>query len=222
MSSTRYDAFYGAWRVGPALAMASLGFSLIAYRPREPIASLHDQMPSPVSACSRPSRHSTDCESSHHRGEVSCVALWLLLWADRARASCDRSPAQPIPSGGCWGASTGPFAGPGDFVELRLSPTCDAASPGFDRDPSGNVVTVAFTPSAGPAHLVVIAADCNAMESERASCAANLAGGDGGVSSPDDAVEAARRSRWSSAESLRLRFRFPIPLEWCPGPGPCS
>src|SRR5262249_27220564 len=69
------------------------------------------------------------------------------------------------------GSVNRPFAGPGDPVELRLSPTCDAGKH-FPDDP---VVSVFFTPPHGPRSLVVVAADCGALAGALASCSPQTA-----------------------------------------------
>lgn len=144
------------------------------------------------------------------------LPLLVVFWSHAAGASCDQIPGTANTFRGALGSVDRPFAGPGDFVELRLSPTCDGASAGFDPVASGNVITIAFTPPAGPERLVVIADDCAALESERAACAADLAGGTVvclPLATPpgSPAIEIVER------ESLRLRFRFPSTSGMVPG-----
>src|SRR5579862_6642764 len=59
------------------------------------------------------------------------AALSVLVVADLARASCNQIPGTTNTFRGDRGSVDRPFTRPGDFVELRLSPYCDAASPGF-------------------------------------------------------------------------------------------
>src|SRR5262245_36953128 len=106
------------------------------------------------------------------RRRIAPAALALLLGSVRfAAASCDQIPGTANTFRGLLGNVSRPFASPRDYFEIRLSPTCDTASSGFATDPAGNVVSFVFKPPAGPRHVVVLAADCDALESERATCA---------------------------------------------------
>lgn len=140
----------------------------------------------------------------------------LFLWSKAAVASCDQIPGTANTFRAALGSVNRPYASPGDFVELRLSPLCDAVSPGFDSVALNHVVTVAFTPPQGNPHLVIVADDCAALEPERDACEADL--GEGAVvclpirAPPNsDAVEIIER------ESRRLRFRFPNTAGMIPG-----
>jgi len=108
---------------------------------------------------------------------------------------------------GALGSVDRPYARPGDFVELRLSPTCDAASPGFAAPlaPAAQVVTIAFRPTGSEATLVVVAPDCPALAAATDACAAEP--GVGRMvclaARPDDVTVVERDGQ------RRLLFRFP-------------
>ncbi|HYD49318.1 MAG TPA: hypothetical protein VEB21_13260, partial [Terriglobales bacterium] len=91
------------------------------------------------------------------------------LTPSSAAASCNQIPGSVHLFRGALGTVTRPFAGPGDLVELRLSPSCDD-SPGFSPAAADQVVTIVFTPFDAPRSAVVLAADCAALADELARC----------------------------------------------------
>jgi Tol biopolymer transport system component len=102
-----------------------------------------------------------------------------------------------------------PFARPGDFVTLGLDPVCHQASAGFLPTAEEHVVTILFTPSVGPRNVVVLAADCAGLESQRQGCAArpDVASA---ICVPMNPLAGTRDVEVLEREGRRiLRFRFP-------------
>lgn len=110
------------------------------------------------------------------------LALGVVL-VRQASASCDLIPQARTSFRAALGSTNRPFAGPGEFVELRVRPgVCDAASAGFGPVASSQDVTVLFTPPDGAAKsAVVLRTSCAAFAAEQAVCAAAL--GPGGSAS---------------------------------------
>ncbi|HYD49058.1 MAG TPA: hypothetical protein VEB21_11950, partial [Terriglobales bacterium] len=127
----------------------------------------------------------------------------LIVWPFDARASCNQIPGTVEVFRGAVGSTNRPFAGPGDFVELRPS-GCGFGAP-FDAAAEEYVVSVVFTPPAGRASLVALAADCAAVAAELGRCGGR---DDVGISScishADSAVHIVERDG-----ERRLLFRFP-------------
>jgi hypothetical protein len=143
------------------------------------------------------------------------AGLAALARPTAAPAGCNLIPqAQPI-FRGALGTLDRPFAGPGDFVELHVRPAiCDRTSSGIGTDPSSLVVTLLFTPSAGPKRAVVLTTQsCTdpALVQKLNACASTPGMGVGGVScvqvNQSGPVDAAIVTRDDSIP--RLRFRFP-------------
>jgi len=88
-----------------------------------------------------------------------------------ARAACNIIPGTTQTFRGTVAAADRPFAGPGDVLELHRDP-CDSAGSGFSAIATNQVITFVFTPPNGPRNVVVLAKDCAALESKRATCAA--------------------------------------------------
>src|SRR5512134_1391890 len=66
-------------------------------------------------------------------------------------ASCNTIPSTERTFRSALGSADRPFAGPDEFLELRVRPSvCDQESAGFDPLPSDHVVTVVFKPPVGP------------------------------------------------------------------------
>lgn len=101
-------------------------------------------------------------------GVVAFVAIVSLL-SPRAQASCNQIPGISNNFRGQLGSLNRPFAGPGDLVEIRLSPACDAGA----KIPANPVVSVVFTPPAAAPSLVAVSADCAALEPALNACRAN-------------------------------------------------
>jgi hypothetical protein len=94
------------------------------------------------------------------------LTLGLLLLAypiSVARAACNVIPGPTQTFRASQTTIDRPFAGPGDFVTLGLDPTCSTVERTFSPTPSDQVVTIVFTPPAGPRNVVVLAADCSRM-----------------------------------------------------------
>jgi Tol biopolymer transport system component len=95
---------------------------------------------------------------------VISIALLIIGSSERvARAACNTIPGPSNAFRSQAGTVDRPFAGPGDFVTIGLDPVCDG-SRAFAADPSGNVVTVVFTPPGGGArNVVVLATSCDGI-----------------------------------------------------------
>lgn len=132
------------------------------------------------------------------------AAAVAVAWIPAADASCNQIPGTANAFRGAVGTVDRPFAGPGDFVEVRLSPTCDAASPGLSGI-AAPVVTVAFRPPGREPDLVVLAPDCDALGAAVAACAARPGVGTA-VCRAADGSDVSVVERDGQA---RLRFRFP-------------
>jgi len=143
-----------------------------------------------------------------------CAVAFLSLPARDARASCDVIPGANDVFRGALGQTDRPFASPGDFVGVAVEPgVCDASSLGFVDRPGGvsraddYVVTLLFTPPAGPKTGVVLATNCAALASKLAACGAAIGGSAtcvqanlGGAGGPMDL---------EVVDNLHLSFRFP-------------
>ncbi len=129
----------------------------------------------------------------------------------QAFASCDVIPGTLRIFRGSLGSLDRPFARPGDFVTLRLNSVCASSSPGFAPTAADHVVSVVFTPPGETAanHVVLLAADCPALEGARLACeqrsdvasATCIPVNGPGDPSGIEVVEA--------GGERRLRFRFP-------------
>ncbi len=156
---------------------------------------------------------------SRRTGSLVAAALALPLAASDAGAMCNVIPAATQDFRAAIGSANRPFAGPGEYVELRVRPeVCDEVSTGYvdlDQDQIASddyAVTVIFVPpdppgpqAAGPPHAVVLAEDCGAVDLP--GCEAQLgAGGEAEcvpVNGPGDPVGI--RVEGPGA----LQFRFP-------------
>jgi Tol biopolymer transport system component len=132
-------------------------------------------------------------------------ALWATIGAldgGPASAICNVIPGTAQTFRGTLGNLNRPFASPGDRVEVRLSPLCDAASPGFPSTAEELVVSVAFTPPHGRRSLVVLAYDCERLGAALAAC------GDAAAVRCVSATAAAL-DVVELEDQRRLRFAFP-------------
>ncbi len=93
--------------------------------------------------------------------------LAFFLSPGRAHASCNQIPGATTTFRGRIGTLNRPFAAPGEIVQVRVSPACDAGH----ELPANPVVSVFFLPQNAAPSLVVSAADCSGMESEIRRCA---------------------------------------------------
>ncbi len=143
-------------------------------------------------------------------------ALLCLVRGHAAQASCNVIPGTTTSFRGTLGSVDRPFAGPGDFVDLALSPRCDGATARFLPDATAQVVTLAFTPTTGAApSLVVLSADCGPLEPAIAACRADV------PTALVRCVSVATPGAPPGLEVLderRLRFRFPDTRDLLPGP----
>ena len=150
------------------------------------------------------SPHRVSAESLHRLSAALCVLVIVAThWPQLAAASCNQIPGTATSFRGVRGSVDRPFARPGDFVELRHSPLCDAPSPGFAAAAADHVVTLAFVPATAAPHLVVLAPSCAALSDALDSCwggdatvVCRTRGADDVQVVDDDGVR-------------RLRFRFP-------------
>lgn len=97
--------------------------------------------------------------------------LLAMATAEHAGASCNQIPGTSNSFRGSLGSLDRPFASPGELVSVRLSPACDKESLGFASG-LAPVVSVVFTPLAGPRTMLVLAPSCSAIESQRQQCVA--------------------------------------------------
>ncbi len=136
---------------------------------------------------------------------VALVGSALTGLTRTTSASCNQIPGTVEVFRGAAGSANRPFAGPGDFLELRAGTACHPAAGGFQAEAAAHVVSVVFTPQAGRASLVALAADCAAVTADLSRCSQsqNLAHA---VCVPhaDAAVESVERDG-----ERRLRLRFP-------------
>ena len=125
---------------------------------------------------------------------LSCV----LGNTPRAGASCNQIPGVTNTFRGAHGTISRPFASPGEPVDLRLSPKCDANSR-FD-DPRGLAISVIFTPPEGARHVVVVAQSCAGLDDALAACRARPGVGSATCSTTDQML---------LLDPLSFRFAFP-------------
>jgi len=100
--------------------------------------------------------------------------ILLMVFANRqpAAASCNVIPGATRTFRAAVGYVDRPFAGPGDFIELRPNSICSPDADAFSADPADHVVSFVFRPPNGAAQVVVLAADCDAQEAKRLACGA--------------------------------------------------
>lgn len=106
----------------------------------------------------------------------------LLLGLARRRRRPESRPALRVVDGGISDRGRDRFyrenfvdltdAAPGEFITLRLAPSCHGESPGFSAVAADHVVPVAFVPPAGPRNVAVLTTDCRAIEAARRTCEA--------------------------------------------------
>ncbi len=145
------------------------------------------------------------------RAVVVWIGLLTLAVSQSASAVCNVIPAAMGVFRGGLGATSTPYASPGDRVEVRVRPdVCDGASTGFvDVDLDGDarddhIVTLIFTPPQGPANAVVLANDCGDVPaSELTACEGDLGVGGTATCLP------AGPSELVAPSTSRLAFRFP-------------
>jgi Tol biopolymer transport system component len=114
-------------------------------------------------------------------GESTTLAVSILLAVALASprpapGGCNLIPGTEKSFNATAGATNRPYAAPGERLELRTRP-CDPAS--LKQKVTDHVVTVLFTPAAGPRNAVVLTADddCSAITPKLAACTAQLGGG---------------------------------------------
>jgi hypothetical protein len=131
-----------------------------------------------------------------------------------AHAACNLIPGERSQFDGALGVVDRPFAGPGEPVEVSLR-DCDQ-SPGLSANAADHVVTVLFTPPAGPPSAVVLtaASDCSAIAPDLGACEAALGAGAAAfcVSGATAGLEVVEQSGVRN-----LRFRFPDTDARCSG-----
>lgn len=136
---------------------------------------------------------------------AALLSAVLAVFPHTVAASCNQIPGTVEVFRGASGSANRPFAGPGDFVELRAGNACHPSAGPFDAESAAHVISVVFTPHSERPSLVALAADCEALtvELDRCSREQNLANATC-VSLADAAVESFERDG-----ERRLRFRFP-------------
>lgn len=145
---------------------------------------------------------------------LACAAALFVFPAQVARASCDVIPGANDAFRGALGQTDRPFASPGDFVGIAVEPgVCDASSLGFVDRPGGEaraddyVVTLLFTPPAGPKTAVVLATNCAALAPKLATCGAAIGGNATCV--PANLGVNGGPMDLRVVDNLHLSFRFP-------------
>jgi Tol biopolymer transport system component/subtilisin-like proprotein convertase family protein len=136
------------------------------------------------------------------------VPIAVASWPQPSRSSCDQIPGTATTFRGALGTVNRPFAGPGDVVEFRLSPSCDA-SPGFSNLPEDHLVTVVFKPPEGSRSVIVSAADCASIAAELSACAAQEGVARARCVPLTGADDAAAFDIVETDTDTRLRLRFP-------------
>ena len=132
-----------------------------------------------------------------------------------AHGGCNLIPGTIKTFNSTLGTSNRPYAAPGERLELHLRP-CDTASPGLTADATDHIVTVVFTPAAGPHNTVVLTAnaDCSTLSSQLVACESQLTGGGRTLCLAGTAAGLAIVDR----DGVRnLSFRFPDSDAECEG-----
>jgi len=147
-----------------------------------------------------------------HRAHASLavhalLSLLLSLASREVAASCNNIPGTANTFRATRGSISQPFASPGEWVELRANPACDATA-GFTLPVDDYIVTVVFEPPGETRSVVTLAADCSSLQADLASCGARP---DVGVARclPFTDVDGARVMLLVQDTIPRLRFRFP-------------
>jgi hypothetical protein len=107
-------------------------------------------------------------------GVLLGIAL-LALTPVAAQGACNLIPQTENTFDAARGATTRPFAAPGEQIEIHLRP-CESATPAISNNAGDQVVTVIFTPKSGGARAAVLttATDCSALP--MSACQAALGG----------------------------------------------
>jgi Tol biopolymer transport system component len=141
---------------------------------------------------------------------AAVVVVISTSMSPQAQAGCNIIPGTALSFGGALGASDRPFAGPGDFVELRLVAGCHDASPGFSANAADHVVTVVFRPpNGGPQNAVVLATDCVAISSDVQDCANRVDIASATCVAVNGVGDPVGIEVVENPGDRRLRFRFP-------------
>jgi Tol biopolymer transport system component len=138
-------------------------------------------------------------------GTLFALALAVIAGRD-ARAACNIIPGTEQVLRSTLGSTDRPFAGPGDWVELGLDPTCHSASAGFSPSAAGQVVTVVFRPAGGPRDVAIVATSCAAIEAARQSCEARA---DVATATCFEVNQEGQPIALEVPDDRHLRFRFP-------------
>jgi len=130
----------------------------------------------------------------------------------QAGAQCDVIPGVPSEFRADRGTVIGPYASPGDWVEVALDVGCTAEA--FSQDPVANgflpaaedhLVTVVFKPPQGPSSVAIVSEDASACQLAESICQAELPPGGVARCIAGSQVDVAG----SPGSVARLRFRFP-------------
>jgi Tol biopolymer transport system component len=139
---------------------------------------------------------------------AAAVVLAQIIGAGVASACCNAIPPASRVFRSTLGSTDRPFAGAGDVVSMTLDPVCHATSPGFEPNGSDNVVTLVFTPTPdGPRRVIVIAADCGAVD--LSSCPAAAL-----PPSPCISIAELGSDGLTRGDDGSLRFRFPATVQF--------
>lgn len=133
---------------------------------------------------------------------IVAVATALVATPGTATGGCNLIPGTEKTFNGVLGATSRPYAGPGERVEVRLRP-CDTASPGILPNATDQVVTLVFKAPDGTNRVVALANDCAGVDT--VAC-----GGMAGVASASCLVAPELATHLDvDLGDRRITFRFP-------------
>ena len=143
-----------------------------------------------------------------HAGLLVFAMITMLPAPSPVAASCNQIPGTVNTFRGAIGSLDRPFAAPGDSLDFRLSPSCDA-SPPLSESAADYIVTIVFKPPAGVRTIIALAADCDGVEAELAACSglANVGATRCVPFVEEDGVAGVEILETDGVR--RLRFRFP-------------
>ena len=145
--------------------------------------------------------------------KIAIMLLAVFVPGREGHAACNLIPSATQTFRGTLGATNKPFAAPGDFVEVSVSPSrCDVASPGLGPQATDQNVAVVFTPPLnGPRRVVFLTADpggCSGTTAQSKQAACEAVVGTGRVACVDQSGGAALTPVTRNGVE-RLSFRFP-------------
>ena len=141
-------------------------------------------------------RHSAILIATGRRVCAIGACIFILGLAPlHADAACNLIPGTAKTFNADLGAANRPFAAPGESLELTVR-DCDDQSLGLGPNATDQIVTIIFKPPNGLSNAVVLTADadCTAIDSQLASCAAEVGG-------QATCVAAAAQTSWRSGSA---------------------